>query len=87
MFESGRLKEIIAELGAELKPLGRDPRLKDSDQTRTLVDCTLVSVLPKLMQISWLKRTTQFAVNTAEGDRNILWVFQAHPGPLALAEP
>jgi len=58
VFDAERLKEIIAELGAELKPLGRDPRLKDIDQTLTLVDGTLVAALPKLMQASWLKQTT-----------------------------
>jgi hypothetical protein len=58
VFDADRLKEIIAELGAELKPLGRDPRLKDIDQTLTLVDGTLIAALPKLMQASWLKQTT-----------------------------
>ncbi len=56
--DAERLKAIIAELGAELKPLGRDPRLKDIDQTLTLVDGTLIAALPKLMQASWLKQTT-----------------------------
>ena len=58
VFDPERLKEIIAELGAELKPLGRDPRLKDIDQTLTLVDGTLIAALPKLMQASWLKEQT-----------------------------
>lgn len=49
VFDPERLKEIIAELGAELQPLARNPRLKDIDQTLTLVDGTLVSALPKLM--------------------------------------
>ena len=58
VFDPERLKEIIAELGAELKPLGRDPRLKNIDQTLTLVDGTLIAALPKLMQASWLKEQT-----------------------------
>lgn len=58
VFDAERLKAIIAELGAELKPLGRDARLKDIDQTLTLVDGTLLTALPKLMQASWLKHTT-----------------------------
>ena len=58
VFDAQRLKEIIAELGAELKPLGRDPRLKDIDHTLTLVDGTLIAALPKLMQASWLKQET-----------------------------
>ena len=58
VFDSERLKEIIAELGAELKPLGRDPRLQEIDHTLTLVDGTLIAALPKLMQASWLKSET-----------------------------
>lgn len=58
VFDPERLKEIIAELGAELQPLARDPRLKDIDQTLTLVDGTLLAALPKLMQASWLKGQT-----------------------------
>ena len=58
VFDPERLKEIIAELGAELQPLARDPRLKDIDQTLTLVDGTLLTALPKLMQASWLKGQT-----------------------------
>jgi hypothetical protein len=58
VFDSERLKELIAELGRELMPLGRDARLKDIDQTLTLVDGTLIAALPKLMQASWLKSQT-----------------------------
>lgn len=58
VFDAERLKEIIAELGAELQPLGRNPRLQDITQTLTLVDSTLLSALPKLMQASWLKGQT-----------------------------
>jgi hypothetical protein len=58
VFDAQRLKIVIAELGEELKPLGRDPRLKDIDQTLTLVDGTLIAALPKLMEASWLKQQT-----------------------------
>lgn len=58
IFDPERLKEIIAELGAELQPLARDSRLKDLDQTLTLVDGTLLAALPRLMQASWLKQQT-----------------------------
>jgi hypothetical protein len=50
VFEPERLKEIIAELGAQLEPLGRDPRLKDIRDTVTLVDSTLLSILPHLTE-------------------------------------
>jgi hypothetical protein len=50
VFDPQRLKEIIAELGAQLEPVGRDPRLKDIRSTLTLVDGTLLKGLPVLMQ-------------------------------------
>jgi DDE family transposase len=56
VFDPERLKEIIAELGGQLEPLGRDPRLKDIHQTITLVDSTLLSILPQLTE-AWVKPT------------------------------
>src|SRR5271170_1551969 len=41
VFDPERLKEIIAELGHQLQPLGTDQRLKDIQPTITLVDSTL----------------------------------------------
>jgi hypothetical protein len=58
VFDAEGLKEIIAERGAELEPLSRDPRLKDIPQALTLVDGTLLTVLPQMMQASWLKSRT-----------------------------
>ena len=58
VFDAELLKEIIAELGADLKPLGRDARLKDIQDTMTLVDGTLLAALPKVMEASWLKSQT-----------------------------
>jgi hypothetical protein len=58
VFDAERLKEIIGELGEELKPFARDARIKDLDQTLTLVDGTLLSALPEIVQASWLKETT-----------------------------
>jgi hypothetical protein len=58
VFDPERLKEIVAELGTELQPLGRDARLRDVPGALTAVDGTLLSVLPKLMQASFLKRST-----------------------------
>lgn len=45
VFDAERLKEIIADLGAELKPLARDARLQDIDQTLVLVDGSLIAAL------------------------------------------
>jgi hypothetical protein len=58
VFDAELVKELIAELGKELKPLGRDARLKDIQQTMTLVDGTLIAALPKVMEASWLKSHT-----------------------------
>jgi DDE family transposase len=52
VFDPDRLREIIAELGDQLEPLGRDPRLKDIRETVTLVDSTLLSILPHLTEAS-----------------------------------
>lgn len=58
VFDAERLKAIIAELGSELEPLGRDDRLKDIEQTLMLVDGTLIAALPKLTEASWRKSET-----------------------------
>jgi len=50
VFDPERLKEIIAELGEQLEPIARDPRLKDVQHTLTLVDGTLMKALPVLVQ-------------------------------------
>jgi hypothetical protein len=50
VFQPERLKEIIAELGAQLELVARDPRLKDVRDTLTLVDGTLLKGLPVLVQ-------------------------------------
>lgn len=55
VFDAERLKEIIAELGDRLEPLGRDKRLADIQQTITLVDGSLIAALPKIMEASWRK--------------------------------
>jgi hypothetical protein len=61
-FDPERLQEIIAELGAQLEPLGRDARLKDIRHTVTLVDSTLLSALPRMAAASLLKETTGSAL-------------------------
>ena len=55
VFDPQRLKEIIAELGEQLQPIARDSRLKDIQQTITLVDGSLIAALPKIMEASWRK--------------------------------
>jgi hypothetical protein len=58
VFEPERLKEIIAELGDQLQPLAQDSRLNDIKQTITLVDGSLISALPSIMEASWRKSKT-----------------------------
>jgi hypothetical protein len=55
VFVPERLREIIAELGGQLEPLGRDPRLKDIRHTVTLVDASLLAALPRMAEASLLK--------------------------------
>lgn len=50
VFEPERLKEVIAELGGKLQPFAKDPRLKHLRQTLTLVDGSVLKVLPWLSQ-------------------------------------
>jgi hypothetical protein len=58
VFDPQRLQAIIAELGGQLQPLGRDPRLKDLGHTVTLVDATLLTALPRLAEAALLKSQT-----------------------------
>lgn len=50
VFEPERLKGIIAELGEQLQPVARDPRLQDVRHVLTLVDGTLLKGLPVLVE-------------------------------------
>jgi len=50
VFQPERLKEIIAELGVQLQPIARDPRLRDVQHVLTLVDGSLLKGLPLLVQ-------------------------------------
>jgi hypothetical protein len=70
VFEPERLKEIIAELGGQLEPLGRDPRLKDIRDTIMLVDGTLLAALPSMAEASMLKATT--------GSASVKWRLHTH---------
>jgi hypothetical protein len=58
VFEPERLKEVIAELGEQLQPIARDPRLKDVRHTLTLVDGTLLKGLPLLVASAFLDPRT-----------------------------
>mgnify|MGYP003561745834 FL=1 len=70
IFDSHRLKEIIAELGVQAHSMGRDKRLSGIEQNITLVDGSLVSAMPSLMQASLLKST--------EGSGLVKWRLHTH---------
>lgn len=58
VFDADRLQEIITELGEQIRPIAADRRLKDVQHTLTLVDGSLLSALPQMMEASWLKSNT-----------------------------
>lgn len=70
LFDASLLKPLIEELGGQLEPLSKDPRLKDVARTLTLVDGTLLSVLPLMAEASFLKHT--------EGSGLVKWRLHTH---------
>jgi Transposase DDE domain len=70
VFDPDLLLPIIAELGGELQPAGRDPRLKDVRQLLTVVDGTLVKTLPRLTQAMWAP--------TKDGQARHAWRLHTH---------
>jgi hypothetical protein len=69
IFDPERLKEIIAELGEQLLPIGRDPRLKDIRDTATLVDGTVLAILPHL---------TEASLMPTNADGRVKWKLHTH---------
>lgn len=70
VFDAERLKALVEELGAQLAPLAQDARLADIQQTVTLVDGTVLSALPQIMEASWLK--------ASKGSGTIKWRLHTH---------
>ena len=68
VFDPDRLKEIILELGEQLQPLGRDTRLKDI-RNLTLVDSTVLSILPHL---------TEASLKPTNNDGTVKWRLHTH---------
>jgi hypothetical protein len=58
VFDPELLQEIIAELSEGLTPHARDPRLKEVQQTITLVDGTLLPALTRVAEAMWLTTRT-----------------------------
>ena len=70
IFDPERLVEIIQELGGQLQPLVKDPRLTDIHQTITLVDATLIAAMPRIMEASVMKQKS--------GAGMVKWRLHAH---------
>lgn len=50
VFDPERLRQIVQELGGQLRPLERDPRLKDVQHILTAVDGTLIKTLSRIVE-------------------------------------
>lgn len=70
VFDSEALKAIIQELGVQAATIGTDARLSQINQTITLVDGSIVSALPRIMEASVLKRT--------QGSGLVQWRLHTH---------
>jgi hypothetical protein len=55
VFDSERLKAIIAELGVDARTVEQHKSLKQIDKTITLVDGSLVSAMPSILAASFFK--------------------------------
>src|SRR5688572_6129185 len=69
-FDPDRLREVIAELGGRLEPVGRDGRLTGLRHTVTLVDGTLLAALPRMAEASLRKQ--------ARGSGLVKWHLHTH---------
>ena len=54
VFDPSLMRGIVQELGEQLMPIARDPRLADVKHLVTLVDGTLLKALPRIAQAMWL---------------------------------
>ena len=71
VFNSERLKPTIESLGEKLVPIAADKRLKDIQQTVTLVDGSIVETLPRIAMASF--RNAQ-----AGGGKKMKWTLHTH---------
>ena len=58
VFDPALLEQVVAELGAQLTPIARDPRLAEVKHLVTLVDGTLLKALPRITEAMWLTTRT-----------------------------
>jgi hypothetical protein len=70
VFDADELLEIIRELKDQLQPVGRDALLADIAHTITLVDGSLLTALPRMMEASQLLYT--------KGKGTVRWRLHTH---------
>lgn len=70
VFDAQQLLEIIQELKTQVQPVDRDARLADIAHTITLVDGSLLTALPRMMEASHLFRT--------KGKGTVRWRLHTH---------
>lgn len=58
IFDPDLLQGIVQELGQQLMPIARDPRLAEVGHLVTLVDGTLLKALPRIARAMWLTTRT-----------------------------
>lgn len=58
VFDPSLMRGIVQDLGEQLMPIARDPRLADVKHLVTLVDGTLLKALPRIAQAMWLTTRT-----------------------------
>lgn len=58
VFDPELLREIVGELGRQLRPIAEDARLSEVHHTVTLVDGTLLKALPRITEAMWLTTRT-----------------------------
>jgi hypothetical protein len=58
VFDPALLEGVVAELGEQLMPIARDPKLAEVKHLVTLVDGTLLKALTRITQAMWLTSRT-----------------------------
>jgi hypothetical protein len=71
VFDPERLREVIDELNAQLKPIHADPRLQDVNQVLTVVDGTVVKTLTTIVRAAYL-------TSPRDGHRLSAWRLHTH---------
>ena len=67
VFHPELLRGVIDQLGAQLEPIARDKRLAEVPHTLTLVDGSLLSALPLLVEAMQLNHETEIPRRVSDG--------------------